>query len=384
MNALKILYHHRIASKDGQYVHIEEIINSLTKQGHDIVMVAPEVAEGSDFGSSGGWVDDLKAKLPGFVYELLEFAYAFYDFFKLAAAIIKHKPDVIYERYNLFLPSGIWASKLFKVPLILEVNAPLYQERKKFNGISLDALAKWTQQYCWNQADITLPVTNVLADSLREVNVPEHRIDVIANGINLDSFGEVTAAPNLPINLAGKLVIGFVGFCREWHGLDRVLDTMAAMNNPNLVFIVIGDGPAIEPLKQQAQALGLSDQMHATGLVSRADMPKYLNTIEIALQPDVVAYASPLKMIEYLAMGKVILAPNSPNIKELLTHEDNALLFDIETPASFGEGLAKLCEDATLREQLAIRAAETITEKKLTWDSNAERIVAHAKRLYEQ
>ena len=131
---MKILYHHRIASKDGQYVHVEEIIRALTMLDHDIHIVAPNVAENSEFGSDGGWVDSLKAKLPQFFYELLEFGYAFYAFFKLAIAIIKFKPDVIYERYNLFFPAGVWASKVFNIPLLLEVNAPLYQERKKYDG----------------------------------------------------------------------------------------------------------------------------------------------------------------------------------------------------------------------------------------------------------
>ena len=61
---MKILYHHRIASKDGQYVHVEEIIKAMRELGHDVIIVAPDVAEQSDFGSDGGWVDLLKAKLP--------------------------------------------------------------------------------------------------------------------------------------------------------------------------------------------------------------------------------------------------------------------------------------------------------------------------------
>ncbi len=78
--AYKILYHHRIASKDGQYVHVEEIVNALTAQGHEIIMVAPRVAENSEFGSEGGWVSKLKQKLPKALYEFIEFFYAVYDF----------------------------------------------------------------------------------------------------------------------------------------------------------------------------------------------------------------------------------------------------------------------------------------------------------------
>jgi glycosyltransferase involved in cell wall biosynthesis len=372
---MKILYHHRIASKDGQYVHVEEIINALTKQGHDIHIVAPQVAENSEFGSDGGWVDSLKSKLPQFIYELLEFGYAFYAFLKLALAIIKFKPDVIYERYNLFLPAGIWASKVFRIPLQLEVNAPLYQERKKYDGISLDWLAKWSQNYCWRNADKALPVTNVLANYLREVGVKESFIEVIPNGINEEAFYAPTHKPAALPDLTGKTVIGFVGFVREWHGLDRVLTVMKTFNDPSLYFLIIGDGPAVAKLKVQAEELGLNDQVYVSGIVQRADMPNWVSQIEIALQPDVVSYASPLKMLEYLALGKAIVAPDTDNIKELLTDNENALLFDINNSDDFSEKLIELLGSIELRTRLSKAAANAIKKQSLTWHNNGLRIV---------
>ena len=378
---MKILYHHRIASKDGQYVHVEEIIHSLKKQGHKIFLVAPAVAENSDFGSDGGWVDLLKAKLPGSVYEIMEFSYSFWALIKLLFSIYRDKPDFIYERFNLFLPAGIWASKISGVPMLLEVNAPLYQERKKHNGISINWLAVWSQRYCWRNADKVLPVTNVLANFLREEAVVEQRIDVIANGINVDDFYNKDSSLDLDVDLSGKLVIGFVGFCRDWHGLDRVLNVMSALKREDLLFLVIGDGPAVETLSIQAEKLGLGKQFHVTGIVSRRDMPRWLECIEIALQPDVVSYASPLKMIEYLAKGKAIIAPNSPNIRELLVDNKNAILFEPSDPQSFSQSLLKLCSDETLRTNLGKQAFKTIGELQLTWDNNAKRIAEHGTSL---
>lgn len=371
---LKILYHHRIASKDGQYVHVEEIIKALKRLDHDIVIVAPKVAEHSEFGSDGGFVDALKAKLPQFIYELLEFTYAFYAFLKLCLAIIKHKPDVIYERYNLFLPAGIWASKLFRLPILLEVNAPLYQERKKYNGISLDWLAKWSQHYCWRQANTVLPVTDVLADYIRAIGVAKNKIQVIPNGINEEAFYAPTNKPNELPDLTKRTVIGFVGFVRDWHGLDRVLNIMAQLKDPNLYFLIIGDGPAVKDLQQQAIELGLNEQVYIAGIVQREQMPNWLSQVDIALQPDVVAYASPLKMLEYLALGKAIIAPNTPNIRELLEDKKNALLFNIDEAPTFNDCLITMLKDKALCQQLAENAAQTIQDKKLTWLNNAQTI----------
>ncbi|MBC7006272.1 glycosyltransferase family 4 protein [Photobacterium sp. BZF1] len=367
---MKILYHHRIASKDGQYVHVEEIINALRSLGHEVIVVAPSIAEHAEFGSDGGWVSRLRQALPKFFSELLEFGYSFFVFFKLISAIIKHRPDAIYERYNLFLPAGIWAKKICRLKLLLEVNSPLYDERMKYGGISLGALAKWTEFYTWRNADHICPVTSVLAGYIKKAGVPESRITVIPNGIDPSKFYPVQSSKRHP-NFKGKLTIGFVGFCREWHQLDKLLSLISETNQRNLMLLVIGDGPVASELKQQAKQLGIEDNFYITGLVKRSEMPSWLDQIDIALQPAVTPWSSPLKLIEYLAKGKAIIAPDTNNIRELLTHGSNALLYDIENPNSILDKTLTIINDERLRLSLQQEAINTVKDKRLTWDNNA-------------
>ena len=371
----KILYHHRIASKDGQYVHVEEIIKALKAAGHQVCLVAPHLTEQSEFGSSGGLVAWLKARMPKQLYELMELSYAVVAFIKLLVAIYKFKPDFIDERFNLFLPAGVWASKCCKLPLLLEVNAPIYEERSKYDGIALTRLARWSQHYCWKNADRCFPVTQVLAEYLLNAGVNPSAIEVIPNGINEAVFSRPKITPEALPDLQHKLVIGFVGFCREWHGLDRVLTLMAKLANPKLFFLIIGDGPAIAGLKQQAAELQISQQIFVSGLVNRDDMPHWLAQMDIALQPDVVPYASPLKMLEYMYMAKAIIAPDTANIRELLQHNVNALLFDPADANSFTHCLNQLCDQPELVTELGNNAKQSILQHKLTWANNASRIV---------
>ena len=364
-----------MASKDGQYVHVEEIIKALKSAGHQVCLVAPHLTEKSEFGSSGGLVAWLKARMPKQLYELLELSYAVVAFIKLLVAIYKFKPDFIYERFNLFLPAGVWASKFCKLPLLLEVNAPIYEERSKYDGIALARLAQWSQHYCWKNADRCFPVTQVLAKYLLNAGVKPDAIEVIPNGINEAVFSGPKSTPDTLPDLQHKLVIGFVGFCREWHGLDRVLTLMAKLANPKLFFLIVGDGPAIAGLKQQASDLHISQQIFVSGLVNRDDMPHWLAQMDIALQPDVVPYASPLKMLEYMYMAKAIIAPDTANIRELLQHNVNALLFDPADGNSFTYCLNQLCEQPELITKLGNNAKQSILQHKLTWANNAKRIV---------
>ena len=110
--------------------------------------------------------------------------------------------------------------------------------------------------------------------------------------------------------------------------------------------------------------------------MDRDKIAVYVSSFDIALQPDVVEYASPLKMFEYLALARAIIAPDSLNIREILTHNKNALLFDPVDPDAFVHCIEQLCDDVDLRKRLALAAKETITERRFTWDNNAKKVVA--------
>jgi glycosyltransferase involved in cell wall biosynthesis len=375
---MRILYHHRIRSKDGQYVHLEEITEALRNLGHEIILVGPSIIESSEFGSDAGVTAFLKRALPRFLYEFLEFCYSFLAYKRLRTAIRRHKPDCIYERCNLFQVAGAWAKRRYRLPMLLEINAPLLEERERYGGISLSKLARWSQAFVWRTADFVLPVTEVLAGYVRGTGVPEHRIVVIPNGVNPNRFKETDCrhAAKRRLGLDRCLVLGFTGFVREWHGLDRVLHFIAR-NGPTerLHLLLVGDGPARRDLEQLAVHLGITGSVTITGVIPRDRVSDYIRTFDVALQPAVVPYASPLKLFEYMVLGCAIVAPNLPNIREILTDNENAVLFGADSPDSFSTAVARVCADSDLRERIGACAAKTIEEKGLTWETNARKIV---------
>ena len=91
--SLRILYHHRTRSRDGQSVHIDEMIGALRGAGHSVQIVGPQRVDAMR--TSRG-----KRLLPRFLYELLEFGYSAFEFLKLASAVLKTRPHAIYERAN--------------------------------------------------------------------------------------------------------------------------------------------------------------------------------------------------------------------------------------------------------------------------------------------
>ena len=138
----------------------------------------------------------------------------------------------------------------------------------------------------------------------------------------------------------------------------------------------MGDGPARAGIEQRARELKVSERVTVTGVVKREQIASYVAAFDVALQPDVVDYASPLKLFEYLALARPVVAPDKANIREVLIHEQNALLFKADDPAAFTAAIKRMADDGALRARLALAARATIEQGGFTWDHNAQRVEA--------
>ncbi|NNL87952.1 MAG: glycosyltransferase family 4 protein [Marinicaulis sp.] len=381
---MKFLYSHRTRASDGQYVHIRELTNALKARGHSILMAGPEGDEKKslDAGSGGR---GLRSLFPARVYECAEYGYSFPAYRRLAAAAKSFAPDVIYERYNLFYHAGAWVKDKIGLPLIMEVNAPLVDERSANGELALKKWGRSSENEIWRAADHVLPVTDALADYVRRAGVPENKITIIPNGVGEEFLatpngGEVRAR----YGLEGKLVLGFTGFVRDWHGVDRVLKFIAGERRADLHLLLVGNGPERDNLETLARQLKIENQFTVTGVVQREEMASHVAAFDIALQPAVVEYASPLKLFEYMGLARAILAPASANIREVLTDGEDAVLFTPGNDAAFAEALRRLTNGNVLREKIGRVAKANLIRNDRTWAGNAARVEKIANELLEE
>jgi len=348
------------------------MIAALRKEGVTVDIVEPQRVDALQPARK-------KQVIPKLLYELLEFGYSGLEFVKLAGAILKHRPDAIYERANIYMLSGVWAARLFSLPLLLEVNSPLTEERAKFDGLAMPSFARWTEEVTWRCANYVLPVTAVLGGYIERAGVPPSRIVVTSNGVNEEEFRIVPpeGRPRLPKQFGPGPVLGFVGYVRVWHGLPQIVDLLA--KDPDFAdtnLMVVGDGPGRADLEQRAKELGVADRLWVCGLVGRDALAAHISCFDVALQPEVTSYASPLKLFEYMALSRAIIAPDAPNIREILTHQEDSLLFEPNSPASLGNAIRALVRDGGLRARLGSGAAQKIRRDDISWARNARRAMA--------
>lgn len=384
---MRILYHHRTQAEDGQAVHIRALQQAFREEGHEVREVAlvaraerePAVAAAGGSGGASRW--GLVTRLPRFARELAEYGYTPFARPKLLAAGRDLHPDFLYERYAFGNVAGVQAARRLGVPLVLEVNSPMVLELENTRGLSFPRLARRLETHVFRSADLVCVVTGVLGEMLVEMGVRRERLLVTPNGVHLELFAAPDrAAARADLGLgdahAEDVVLGFVGYYRDWHRLDLVVEALAGAALARARLVLIGEGPAHEDLVRAAQAAGVADRVHFAGPRPHARIPALLPAFDVALVPAINPYASPLKLFEYLAAGLAVVAPDQANLREVLTHERNALLVAPGDGAALAAALARLAQQAETRRRLGAAARETIRERDLTWRGNARRVVA--------
>lgn len=147
MTGLTILCHHRTRVRDGQSVHIDELVDAIRASGNRVIVIGPR--------RTSAMATPMEERLlPKAAYALVEFAYSLFEFAKLAVAVISYRPDALYERANLLMLSGVWTAALFRLLHLLEVNSPLAEERVQYGGLAWPRLAAWTERVCWQAASM--------------------------------------------------------------------------------------------------------------------------------------------------------------------------------------------------------------------------------------
>lgn len=372
---MKILYSHRTKSSDGQAVHIRSLTEALARRGHDLAIVGPDEGRPADRRLDAAAGIGLRRFLPPAVHEAAELAYSAPAYWRLAARAKAFAPDILYERYNLYFHSGARLARQQDLPFLLEVNAPLAEERERHGNLALKSLARASEAAIWRAADRVLPVTKALAAHVEAAGVDPARIDVVPNGVDAVFLRDHDPRPvRARYGLEGKIVLGFTGFVRDWHGLDRIVRYLGDRRRADLAFLVVGDGDARKGLEGMAATLAVRDSVIFTGVVQREDVPAHIAAFDIALQPAATPYASPLKLFEYMAAGRAIIAPDTPNIREVLGEGGDAILLAEGDDAALFSALDALTADAARRHSLGAAARKTLIRQGFTWDANAARV----------
>jgi glycosyltransferase involved in cell wall biosynthesis len=378
---MKILYHHRTRATDAQKVHILEMIGAFRELGHEVTIASLVETENRSSepereSRESVW-KRLLHRVP-FSSELVQLGYNLFAIPWLLSKIRRSRAEFIYERYSLLNFSGVAAAALSGRPIVLEVNSPLALEMSRDKEIRARRFATWIERIICNCATKVVVVSGPLRRIMIQNGVRESKLCLMPNGVNLQRFVG-NSGPRLreSLGIDHRVVIGFVGWFKRWHGLELLLDAFfqSGLWRGQAVLLLVGDGPAIKELKDYVAEHDLQSSVIFAGPVSHGQVPAYLDIVDIAVQPAANEYCCPMKILEYMGLGKAIIAPRQENIEELLDDGRDAELFRPGDVESLVRALVTLATDSELRLNIGQSALRTIRERELLWESNARRVL---------
>ena len=223
----------------------------------------------------------------------------------------------------------------------------------------------------WRRADGYVAITRGIVAHMESLAATRSRVAVVPDGVR--AAPAASPLPTTPL-------VGYAGHLYAWKGVDVLLRALTHVSDARL--LIVGGHekePDLARLQALANELRIVNRVTFAGAVAPPAVAGYLAQAQILALPNPASaisthFTSPLKLFEYLAAGRAIVASDLPAIREVLQDEGTALLVEAGRPEAFAAAITRLLGDRPLAEQLAHRAASHAAQ--FTWAKRAERLEA--------
>jgi glycosyltransferase involved in cell wall biosynthesis len=371
---MRILYHHRTLADGAEGVHIASMIDAFRSLGHEVRLIG--AIPGMARSAKPGTLSRIRGLLPSFVVELVAVAANVRDRLAVTRAIRDFRPDVVYKRHGRFDVAAVTAAERSGIPVVLEVNClfsqPPYVE---FEPLWLHGLATRMERRALKTATVAMAVSSPLARAATSLG--GRAVLTVPNGVDLTLFEPRNADPTrirARYRLEQAFIAGWVGVLRDWHGLELLIEALRTL--PQAHLLVVGDGPGRATLETAAGAAGIGSRLTVTGRIPHDEMPNYIAAMDVAVVAgERTGVACPMKLLEYMAMERAVVAPRLDNIEDVVADGHNGLLFRTGDAGDLAARLSALAADPARRAALG-RAARVSIEEGRTWTQIARQVLS--------
>lgn len=315
------------------------------------------VSEGSERAVTGGFLRTLISDLVRLNMGIINARRAWGEF--------GQRVDWVYERRAALQSLG-WIFRRYGIPWILETNSPLFYESKaERKNVVLSKLEKWLEVKAYQECDILVCITEALKQIIvSEANIPPEKVIVLPNGVDTSVFNPECHPPK---RIFDNFTIGFVGNLYAWQGLEDLLSAMHDLlqDGLNLSLVIVGDGQMRGELESKAQELGISNNVKFVGQVPWNEVPSYIAGFDVGYSGHVKLqigkmYHSPLKIYEYMAMGKPVLASAFEDAQRVLQEGNTGFLFQAGDMQDLKSALVKAYHSQAILPKMGCQAREEI------------------------
>ena len=371
-----------VGGTKGASVHVDALCGAMVRSGVSVTLYAAKVvgplsARGADQVEvvpvdvgpvrSGEDADRTRMRACGRYFD------------EVAALLDRRPPDWVHERLSLFAGQGTAVSGALGLPRIVEVNAPVADERRRHFSLSLVAEATQAERDALRDASV-VAVSGPLVDwslangAASAVMVPNGAdTDWLERSRWLRQGAELRAGLGFA---ESQLVLGFAGSLKPWHGVEILVEAVReASRGADVGLLIVGDGPRRSAVEDAVRTLPDTVRVVLTGSVPAYDIPRHLAAMDVAVAPYLPSqdfYFSPLKVAEAMAASLPVVASDFPSVRDLLGDTG------VRVPAGDVVALARALWDLAVAPDTRARLGQEGRDRaveSLDWTSVARRTI---------
>jgi glycosyltransferase involved in cell wall biosynthesis len=313
----------------------------------------------------------------------LHFPYfGIFDSYRFCEACCKNlkQVDLLHEYHMMYGLGGALAARRMKCPLVLQVDAdPILEQDvmgRPVRGVQR-LFARWVMKVRLDAAQAITCVSEELKTHLvQSWGVSAGKVHVTPNAVDVEAFGNGSgsAAWQQRLNPTNDPLVIFVGGFYVWHALDLLVESFAKVLEqvPKARLLLVGDGDTRPMVEEVIERHGIRDSITMAGPVPHCDIPGILALADVAVVSTYLSthnvnshnrFGSPMKLFEYMAAGKAIVATDAGQIAQVIRHGHNGVLVPAGDPDQFAQAIVALLKDPVERARLGENARKQAVER---------------------
>jgi glycosyltransferase involved in cell wall biosynthesis len=371
--------------KDAAHIQQKYIAEGLRARGHSVTWIAPQGLDDvcvSDPKTTTlaprTWTAsrpfEMLGKIVWKAQQLLRVPYLnYFSNLRRYDACLQILPghDVVFERNALYNSGVAMACKRLRLPYVVFFDADQIAELD-FMGKPLTGLLRRRAvellRYNLDVARRIVCVSEIAKKHLMNTwNVSSDKLVVLPNAVDVQRFKpdpELGAQTRASLSLTTHPLLVFVGSFYQWHDIPTLLKAFAVVlkKHPEARLVLVGDGTERERMMRLSVELGVAHAVDFTGFIGREEVARRVNAADIAVVPvpdmKQELWLSPMKLFEYMASGRAVVASAMGQVKDVIRNGENGLLIPAGDVDALAEAVNRLIEDVSLRMRLGERARE--------------------------
>jgi PEP-CTERM/exosortase A-associated glycosyltransferase len=305
---------------------------------------------------------------------------------RLDEVITKEQPDILHAHSPaLNGVAGLRAGRKHGLPVVYECRA-FWEDAAVDHGTSKERsvryrLTRALETLAFRRSAAVTTICEGLRTEIIDRGLSPEKVTVIPNAVDLRQFSTSRRPdPGLSdaLRIQDKTVLGFIGSFYAYEGLPLLLHALPTIldHAPDIRLLLIGGGPQEEALRALSQDLGLSEHVLFTGRIAHRNIACYYDLIDILIYPRLsmrlTELVTPLKPLEAMAQGKLVLASDVGGHRELIQDHKTGVLFPAGDSKALSHTIIELLKNRTEWPRLQA-AARRFVEQQRSWEASVAR-----------